>query len=407
MLAIHRYHVFFLPEKDMTYDVVVIGAGPAGLSFAQALTDSELKVLIIEQNDEDTVQSPEYDGREIALTHGSRAIMKSLGQWDAIKDEHKGYIKAAKVSSGNAPMTLDFDTSGSDLECLGFMVSNQRIKQACFDVVEKSDQIDFCFGQQVKSVKTNDHLAQVTLSDGQTLSTQLIVAADSRFSQSRRQMGINTDMVDYGRTCIVFTMHTEKPHLGIAHEMFGYDKTVAILPLADKQVSVVITIGSDQAQDVLDTPAMALAAEVCTRVNHQLGHMTLSSELFSYPLVATMAGQFYAQRYALIGDAAVGMHPVTAHGFNLGLSGAWHLAQQIKKAHQSQQPFYHPKVLRAYNSQHKRTSVPLYMGTHVVVKLFTKNQLWAKAARHAVLNISRHVKPISQLITKQLTQEHA
>ncbi|WP_154222636.1 5-demethoxyubiquinol-8 5-hydroxylase UbiM [Marinicella rhabdoformis] len=396
---------FFVMEKDMTYDVVVIGAGPAGLSFAKALKGSGLKVLVIEQNQEQDIQSPAYDGREIALTHSSRTIMQALGQWDTIDQQNIGFIKEAKVSSGNAPLTLDFNSQDSGLDCLGFMVSNQNIRHACFAAVEPDEHVDFCFGQSVQSVKTSDNMAQVTLSDEQTLSTQLVVAADSRFSQSRRQMGISTDMVDFGRTCIVFTMTTEKPHNHVAHEMFRYDKTIAVLPLVDNQVSVVITIASDKADDIIQAPALALAAEISQSVDHQLGVMTVNSELYSYPLVATMASQYSAKRFALIGDAAVGMHPVTAHGFNLGLSSAWQLAKGIKKARQDNQPFYQDRVLRRYHHSHKRQSVPIYKGTNVVVKLFTKNQLWAKAARHAVLKVSKHVKPISQFITKQLTQE--
>lgn len=398
---------FFVVEKDMTYDVIVIGAGPAGLSFAKALSDSDLRVLVIEQNDESDIQSPPYDGREIALTHSSRTIMQSLGQWDAIDQQNIGFIKEAKVSSGNAPLTLDFDSQESGLDCLGFMVSNQNIRRACFAAVESEPNVDFCFGQSVQSVKTTDNLAQVTLDDDQTLSTQLVVAADSRFSQSRRQMGISTDMIDFGRTCIVFTMTTEKPHCHVAHEMFGYDKTVAILPLANNQVSVVITVASDKADDILNAPALALAAEISQDVNHQLGEMVVNSQLYSYPLVATMANQFYAKRFALIGDAAVGMHPVTAHGFNLGLNSAWQLAKGIKNAKSENKFFYQERILRRYHHNHKRKSVPIYTGTNVVVKLFTKNQLWAKAARHAVLKVSKHVKPISQFITKQLTQEQA
>jgi hypothetical protein len=47
--------------------------------------------------------------------------------------------------------------------------------------------------------------------------------------------------------------------------------------------------------------------------------MELTSTRHLYPLAATYARRFVGLRDALIGDSAVGMHPVTAHGFNLGL----------------------------------------------------------------------------------------
>ena len=52
-----------------TCDIIVIGAGPAGLSFAAAAAPSGLNILLIEQSSQETLANPPYDGREIALTH--------------------------------------------------------------------------------------------------------------------------------------------------------------------------------------------------------------------------------------------------------------------------------------------------------------------------------------------------
>ncbi len=51
------------------FDVVVIGAGPAGLGFVRSLAGSGLKVAIIERLSEDVLADPPEDGRDIALTH--------------------------------------------------------------------------------------------------------------------------------------------------------------------------------------------------------------------------------------------------------------------------------------------------------------------------------------------------
>ena len=63
-----------------TCDIVVIGAGPAGLSFAAAAAPGGLNILLIEQSSQETLANPPYDGREIALTHPSRGIMEKLGR---------------------------------------------------------------------------------------------------------------------------------------------------------------------------------------------------------------------------------------------------------------------------------------------------------------------------------------
>ncbi|TIW76396.1 MAG: FAD-dependent oxidoreductase, partial [Mesorhizobium sp.] len=39
-----------LMGSDDNFDIVVVGAGPVGLSFAASLAQSELKVAVVEQN---------------------------------------------------------------------------------------------------------------------------------------------------------------------------------------------------------------------------------------------------------------------------------------------------------------------------------------------------------------------
>ena len=91
-----------------TCDIVVIGAGPAGLSFAAAAAPSGLNILLIEQSSQETLANPPYDGREIALTHPSRGIMEKLGLWQHIPAEGIYPLKAAKVINGSSPYTLNF-----------------------------------------------------------------------------------------------------------------------------------------------------------------------------------------------------------------------------------------------------------------------------------------------------------
>ena len=56
----------------MQTDIVVVGAGPAGLSLVRALSGSGLSVALVERNDYSSIAQPAYDGREIALTHARK-----------------------------------------------------------------------------------------------------------------------------------------------------------------------------------------------------------------------------------------------------------------------------------------------------------------------------------------------
>ena len=97
------------------------------------------------------------------------------------------------------------------------------------------------------------------------------------------------------------------------------------------------------------------------------------------------------------------MHPVTAHGFNLGLASADILAGLIVQAAASGQDIADTKLLEKYEAKHILHTRALYHGTNFVVKLFTNETPPAKFLRNTVLRLSNHLPPVKKLITKQLT----
>ncbi len=386
------------------HDIIIIGAGPAGLSFARDMADTNLNILLIEKQKKAAIANPAYDGREIALTHLSHKIMNDLGIWNLIPDEHISMIKKAIVLNGNSPYALSFDHKETGEETLGFMISNNIIKKAAYDSVADFKNIQILNEKEVSKLGTNNEKGWIELSNGQRLEAPLIIAADSRFSATRRMMGIPTSMLDFGRTCIVCTMGAERPHEQTAYECFHFDRTLAVLPLNNNQLSIVITLKSEESADLLNMSKESFAADIQRRTEGRFGAMTLTSELFPYPLVATLAKKFYAQRFAVIGDAAIGMHPVTAHGFNLGLRGAHTLTSEIKSTLQSGGDFAAQSTLERYSRKHHRSSAPLYHGTNALVRLYTKNTRTAKLARRTLLRLGNRIKPAKRLIMNQLTE---
>ena len=391
----------------MKHDILIIGAGPAGLSFARDMAETGLNITIIEKHPESVLSNPPYDGREIALTHLSYKIMNNLGMWDLISDENISMIKAAKVLNGNSPYTLSFDHEEAGEDTLGFMISNNQIRKAAYESLSGFENVQILTEQEVDTIGSDDEKGWVALKDGERLEAPLVISADSRFSATRRMMGIPTSMLDFGRTCVVCTMSAELLHNDTAYECFHFDRTLAILPLNNNQVSVVITLPSEESANLLAMSKDNFAADIENRIERRFGAMKLTSELFPYPLVATFAKTFHANRFAVIGDAAVGMHPVTAHGFNLGLRGAHTLAKELKQNIQSGSNASSQKSLERYSRLHRRAAAPLYHGTNAIVRLYTKNTPSAKLARRTLLRLGNRIKPAKRLIMNQLTENRA
>ena len=402
----------------MEHDLLIVGAGPAGLSLARALRGSGLRTTLIEQSPLESLQKPAFDGREIALTQHSEELLRQLGLWPRLGDENIAPLKDALVLDGGVGRAQSRMRIGHDLSPkseLGFLVANHHIRRAAFEAAMDDgpgDAPELLCGQQVTAIQTDAQSARLTLAGGETLSARLVVAADSRHSSTRRAMGIAADMHDYGRTMLVCNMTHERPHEETAWEWFDHGQTLALLPMnpdpasGRPRSSVVLTLPHQAIQPLLGLDDVAFNQEMTRRFGGQLGDMRLVSTRHAYPLVGVWARRFVAQRFAVVGDAAVGMHPVTAHGFNLGLRSIDTLSRLVRQARQHGQDIANPQLLQRYQRQHQAASRGLYMATHALATLYTREETPARLLRQAMLGIGERFTPFKRAVAASLTGLH-
>jgi ubiquinone biosynthesis UbiH/UbiF/VisC/COQ6 family hydroxylase len=265
--------------------------------------------------------------------------------------------------------------------------------------------VEIDFECKVDSITRNERGYRLQCTKGSSLSTPLLVAADSRYSSIRSQAGIGADMNDFARIAIVCRMKHRESREPTAFECFHYGHTLAILPHGSHESSIVVTASTERANQMMSLDDDGFCQFVGDAFCHRLGDMTPSSERFTYPLIGVHARQFVAEHFALIGDAAVGMHPVTAHGFNLGLSSAHLLATEVTAARDKGRAYYTEQVLKAYQKKHIRETRIMYYGTNGIVNLFTDDRISGRFARKAVLGLSRRCPPIRWAIEHKLTDQ--
>lgn len=391
-------------------DVTVIGAGPAGLCLARALSDHGLRIALVERQPEQALRAPVFDGREIALTHRSRALMEGLDLWRRLPADEIHPLRHAHVFNGESPraMRIAHDDAGRD--ALGYLVPNDEIRRVAFDAALESADVTLIAGAKTVGVERNDAGAEVRLDDGRRIESRLIVAADSRFSETRRAAGISTRMYDFGRSMLVCRVTQEMPHRDTAWEWFDHAQTLALLPLGGAaphghRASVVLTLPSPGMREVQALDDDAFARDIARRFHGRLGRIEAVGERHVYPLVGTYADRFVARRLALIGDAAVGMHPVTAHGFNLGLLGVERLAAEILDAHANGADIADPARLARFDRGHRRATLPLYLATRGIVGLFTDDRWPARGLRAGLLRASDGFAPFRKMVAAMLADE--
>ena len=386
----------------MVFDIVIIGAGPSGLAFACSLANTDLKIAIIEKSIKSKFSNPLNDGRDIALTHRSIDILKKLGIWKFINSELVSQIKEAKVLDGNSTNYLHFDHSKTVKNSLGCLVPSQVIKKAIYKKIKVCKKIKIFTKKEVKKIISTNAFSKIYTKTGDIFKSKLNIVADGRLSAIRKKIGIYANKTNFKTSMTVFRMKHDLDNFKIASEYFHYDQTLAILPIKKKLSSIVVTLDNDKSKKFLKMENKEINKKIENDLNGKFGKMSLIGKKYTYPMITIYSNEFFRNRSVLIGDSAVGMHPVTAHGFNLNLRGIDILQNEIKMALLKKIDFGSFIVLKKYEKKFKLISLPIYLATNSIVKLYTKNDPITKIARKSFLQVADALKPAKNAIIDNL-----
>ena len=324
-------------------DVIIAGAGMAGVTLALGLASAGLKAVLIDpQPFEDQVQ-PTFDGRASAISFAAFRQWRALGAAPFLEPRAQR-IEQILVTDGRSPGAsrppagsafLRFDSEEiadrTDGEPLGYMLENRHIRAGLARAVGEAG-IEVRAPARVVKVETLAGGARVTLEDGAVLTAPLVVGADSRGSIVRREAGIGTIGWDYGQAGVVATVALEHDHHGVAYEHFLPSGPFAILPLTDRRASLVWTESAARGAALGDARPEVFAAHLGRRFGPFLGRLDAGGPRFVYPLSLQLAERLTAPRIALLGDAAHAIHPIAGQGLNMGLKDAAALAQVLTEA---------------------------------------------------------------------------
>ncbi|CUW47982.1 5-demethoxyubiquinol-8 5-hydroxylase UbiM [Novacetimonas hansenii] len=385
----------------MQSDVTIIGGGPVGLATALSLEALGLSVTVLERAPAAALAEAPFDGREIALTHHSVGVLKALGAWSHIPEVAISPLREARVETGRRNHPLTFDTRGRGVEALGYLVSNHLIRRALYAQATQRPGITIKAGTATQYVR-NGRGDRTVIHDGGEETSRLVVAADGRFSQIRRMQRIGAIMHDFHRSMLVCRMAHESPHHHVATQWFDEGQTVALLPVNGGASSIVLTLPPDRIEALRLMERDAFNDQIMQRVGNRLGRMRLVSTRHVYPLRGVYAHRFATPGFVLVGDAAVGMHPITAHGFNLGLKGQETLAQEIGAAMEKGEEIGSLSVLRRFERRHRLATAPLFAATNGIATLYTRDERPFRELRRVGLQVADALSPFKRVVTDML-----
>jgi 2-octaprenyl-6-methoxyphenol hydroxylase len=313
------------------YDVVIVGGGMVGASFALALRSTRLRVLLIESVPADSASQPSFDERTTALGNGSRQIFESLGVWSAMAPE-AAPIRSIHVSDAGRFGMARLDAKEQGVPAFGYVVPNRVIGRVLWQALQSAPNLTLAVPAQVRNATLREDgvTLEVARAGGiEQVRASVAVAADGAGSVLRASAGIDADVEDYGQVAIVVNAATERPNTGEAFERFTHSGPLAVLPTTGGGYTIVWAVRPARAAALLALDDQAFAAELLDAFGWRVGRWTRVGRRHQYPLALSRAAETVSGRVVLIGNAAQALHPVAGQGFNLGLRDAATLAEML------------------------------------------------------------------------------
>ena len=307
------------------FDVVIVGAGPAGLLAGLLLTRSRCHVAIFEAG-----PSFERSYRGETITPGTQLIFDDLGLRDAVW-----------ALGGGDPAGITVVVRGRKYEIDLIRERGMRVRQvpqpALLDLLAAQAReagAHVQLGTRVRNiVREHDRIAGITIAQGalsERIGARVVIAADGRFSVARRdaeigllETPVSFDLiwttglgegqrvqvvVDHGEAFIAFPTTAHGAQIGWLIEKGAY---------ADVRVRGIEWIRERLAR------ALRLAPQ------HIEPNIESFSDLTLLPIVSQIAKRWTIPGLLLIGDAAHPMSPVGGQGINVAIADAVVTARTI------------------------------------------------------------------------------
>ncbi len=358
--------------------VCVVGAGPVGAALAATLAAAGVRTAVVDSAPLPPMELPEFDGRAYAIALTSRNLLEAAGIWAHLPWAPGPITRIRCVDGevGEAPsrMALHFDAAETGAGPFGWMVEARALRMALNARMGELAHLSVHAPVRAE-VQRHASGAEIRLSNGAVIEAQLVVGAEGRRSPLRQQAGIGTATLDYHQTGLVGAVAHERPHDGMALEMFLPHGPFAQLPLAPtpEHPNASAIVWSEKraiAERMLRLPDAEYGREIQRRMGDHLGRVTPIGRRWSYPLTAMHAMRYTAPRLALAGDAAHGIHPIAGQGLNLGFRDAATLAELVIAAAGHGEDAGSPGLLARYQAARRPDALLMLGATHVLERLF-------------------------------------
>ncbi|KAK8742789.1 hypothetical protein OTU49_001674 [Cherax quadricarinatus] len=420
------------------YDIVVSGGGMVGFAMACSLGHSKMlsdrRILLLEGAADKTWSLPEeFSNRVCALNSHTHRLFHKLGVWEHIQHRRAQPVKRMQVWESCSEAMITFDAQDQE-DLVAHIVENDVILHSIKEVVPQHIEVEY--NAKVEGYKLPTDLSSkvmISLQDGRTLSTDLLIGADGAKSLVRQTMGVQYIGWDYDQMGIVATLQLSEPvENTVAWQRFLPTGPVALLPLSEDRSSLVWSTTKVKAKNLLKlsdedfTDALNKAiwdnssGDEMVQIIHEKWLKLLDiflptsgadirqlppsvsgvvpSTRGAFPLGLGHAVHYVRPRVALIGDAAHRVHPLAGQGVNLGFGDVSCLIDTLEKAVLLGADIGEERILHEYESERQKHNVMMMASIEGLYRLYNTRVTPVVLLRSLGLSAVNVITPLKRQI---------